>query len=117
MNPPTHSVLFDTFVADLERKIGRDVRPDIDPDYRVMHLILENVNKDLSDCGTKEEKGFEHVVIPLLGEFNGKRCKRWHLILVSAETASGFKSWVWAADQEVDKERDLHKKNKQGSHK
>eukprot|EP00957_Ditylum_brightwellii_P159158 12113229-Ditylum_brightwellii.AAC.1 len=56
MNHPTHSLLFDAFMAGLERKMGGDVRLDMGLDYRVLHLILENIDKDLFDHALKRER-------------------------------------------------------------
>eukprot|EP00957_Ditylum_brightwellii_P134150 10227559-Ditylum_brightwellii.AAC.1 len=56
MNHTTHSVLFDVFMAGLEKRMGRDMRTDMGLEYKGLHLILENINKDLSDCALKRER-------------------------------------------------------------
>eukprot|EP00957_Ditylum_brightwellii_P048873 3708503-Ditylum_brightwellii.AAC.1 len=56
MNHPTLCVLFDAFMAGLERRMGRYMIPDMGMDYRIVHLILENISKDLSECALKRER-------------------------------------------------------------
>eukprot|EP00957_Ditylum_brightwellii_P009939 749616-Ditylum_brightwellii.AAC.1 len=45
--------------------------------------------------GKEEEAKLRHVVIPLLGEFKGRKGERWHLLLLADITASGFKLRTW----------------------
>eukprot|EP00957_Ditylum_brightwellii_P046263 3510494-Ditylum_brightwellii.AAC.1 len=52
--------------------------------------LLQNLMK------SKEgEKEMQHVVIPLLGEFKGKRGECWHLVPTADVTASGFRPQLW----------------------
>eukprot|EP00957_Ditylum_brightwellii_P138765 10577798-Ditylum_brightwellii.AAC.1 len=46
--------------------------------------------------GKGGEKETQHVVIPLLGEFNCERGGHWHLILMADAMASGFRPQLWA---------------------
>eukprot|EP00957_Ditylum_brightwellii_P205574 15344456-Ditylum_brightwellii.AAC.1 len=62
MQHPTQCQLFEMFIKGLERRMGRDVRPNMGLDYRILHLILENVEQDLLsneiDRHEKRNKGF-----------------------------------------------------------
>eukprot|EP00957_Ditylum_brightwellii_P196409 14965183-Ditylum_brightwellii.AAC.1 len=44
---PTHSPLFELFMCGLLKQMGRDVCPDMALDYRILHTILSNIEKDL----------------------------------------------------------------------
>eukprot|EP00957_Ditylum_brightwellii_P121789 9287459-Ditylum_brightwellii.AAC.3 len=44
---PTHLVLFDTFMAELETQMGKDVRPNVGLDYRILHIILSQIEEKL----------------------------------------------------------------------
>eukprot|EP00957_Ditylum_brightwellii_P082662 6285451-Ditylum_brightwellii.AAC.1 len=108
----------------LERHMGRDVQPNMGLDYQILHVILENIDKNLTDYTLHREKkyflllvGFmmevqkllehadqetveEHeelryMVIPLLGEFKGEQGKWWHLVLIADMTKSGFQPRLW----------------------
>eukprot|EP00957_Ditylum_brightwellii_P151968 11572186-Ditylum_brightwellii.AAC.2 len=44
---PTHSPLFELFMHGLLSQMGRDLCPSMALDYRILHIILSNIEKGL----------------------------------------------------------------------
>eukprot|EP00957_Ditylum_brightwellii_P071444 5431047-Ditylum_brightwellii.AAC.1 len=112
----TNLPLSDAFMTGLERRMSRDVQPRMGLDYQILHVILDNIDKDLTDNTLHREKKhflllglLEHadqgrveeheelryVVISLLGKFKGKQGKWWHLVLIADKAKSGYQPRLW----------------------
>eukprot|EP00957_Ditylum_brightwellii_P137321 10468990-Ditylum_brightwellii.AAC.2 len=90
--------------------MGRDIHPNLGLDYRILHLILVNIETEMLDSSSaalrgneglmmdtqgliqhkndgkfEEKEDLKHVIIPLLGEFKGEQGERWHLLMVHSD--------------------------------
>eukprot|EP00957_Ditylum_brightwellii_P111852 8531107-Ditylum_brightwellii.AAC.2 len=57
-------------------------------------VVIQGLLQHLHN-GKKEQEHLRHIVIALLGEFKGKCRERWHLLLLTDTTESGFKPRIW----------------------